>query len=471
MNTISQLWNYSKLGYNLYSLYSEYSNHNSIDTDKSNALIDAIHRNVLQCGAICIKFAQWLLPILDNIYIKGEEKPYWFVSLEDLYENCPIHSIDYSKQIYYDDFKENFDDDYKIVDVVGSGSVGQVYKIQNKHSDEYFALKITHPNVQNELKLFKKILSFVLWFNCLRTKLYNLVPVNYQQFIDNFEEQVNLIHEANYLSRVKYNYRNNPSIIIPELVKFSVNCILMSYEEGKIMDKMEISDYQKTKIITLLYGFIQSNQLFYDVLHNDIHKANWKVRVIDENRYAIVVYDFGFCYKKKIKDIPIIHTMTDMFEEGGVESYNEEGVVTMATFFCNDNSDNFKSITRECIPIGFQCDPENIFKLTIDVCSKTNNIVDSSSIQILIVLIQCYKYLKVANINNGNKLKNDGYRNYRERYLDLCNIYETYNSFDEFVEYMKNKLNKLNIEVNDVFDVIKDNDTVTDEVKALLKFD
>jgi len=36
---------------------------------------------------------------------------------------------------------------------------------------------------------------------------------------------------------------------------------------------------------------------------------------------------------------------------------------------------------------------------------------------------------------------------------------------------MKNKLNKLNIEVNDVFDVIKDNDTVTDEVKALLKFD
>ena len=44
-------------------------------------------------------------------------------------------------------------------------------------------------------------------------------------------------------------------------------------------------------------------------------------------------------------------------------------------------------------------------------------------------------------------------------------------SFDEFVEYMKNKLNKLNIEVTDMFDVIKDNDTVTDEVKALLKFD
>jgi predicted transglutaminase-like cysteine proteinase len=112
-----------------------------------------------------------------------------------------------------------------------------------------------------------------------------------------------------------------------------------------------------------------------------------------------------------------------------------------------------------------------MFNLIIDVCGSTGRIVDSSTIQILIVSIQCYKYLKAANINNGNNLKNDGYRTYRERYLDLCNIYETYDSFDEFVEYMKNKLNKLNIEVNDVFDVIKDNDTVTDEVKALLKFD
>ena len=471
MNTISQLWNYSKLSYNLYSLYSEYDKHKSIDTDKSNMLIDSIHRNVLQCGAICIKFAQWLLPILDNIYIEEDDKPYWFTSLENLYENCPIHSTEYSKQIYYDDFKEIFDDEYKLVDVVGSGSVGQVYKLQDKHSDEYFALKVIHPNVQNELKLFKKVLSFVLWFKCLRVKLYNLVPVNYQQFIDNFEEQVNLIYEANYLSRMKYNFRNNPSIIIPELVKFSENCIVMSYEEGVTMDKMDISDYQKTKIISVLYGFIMSNQLFYDILHNDIHKANWKVRKITDNQYAIVVYDFGFCYKKTLRDRPMIHMLTDMFEETGTESYDEDKVIQMVTYFCNDNSEEFKLSAATYIPDNFNCDPRTIFKLTIDVCNNTGHIVDASAIQIIIVSIQCYKYLKLANINNGNNLRNDGYRTYRERYLDLCNIYETYESFDEFVEYMKNKLNKLNIEVNGMFDVIKDNDTVTDEVKALLKFD
>ena len=72
MNTITQLWNYSKLNLQFIFVVFRHINNNSIDTDNSNALIDAIHRNVLQCGAICIKFAQWLLPILDNIYIKEE---------------------------------------------------------------------------------------------------------------------------------------------------------------------------------------------------------------------------------------------------------------------------------------------------------------------------------------------------------------------------------------------------------------
>ena len=36
---------------------------------------------------------------------------------------------------------------------------------------------------------------------------------------------------------------------------------------------------------------------------------------------------------------------------------------------------------------------------------------------------------------------------------------------------MTSKLNKLDIPVDNLFDVIGDNDTVTDELKSLLKFD
>ena len=143
----------------------------------------------------------------------------------------------------------------------------------------------------------------------------------------------------------------------------------------------------------------------------------------------------------------------------------------MMCFFCGDYSDHFKEQTVEFIPDDIACDPNALFKLGIVVCDKTGATLNANTIQILIVSIQCYKYLKDANINNGNKLKNDGYRTYRERFLDLCNIYTTYDSFDEFVDYMRTKLNKLDIPVDNLFDVIDDNDTVTDELKSLLKFD
>lgn len=474
MNIIRQLWNYCKLGYQLNSLHREYKIQNSIDTQNCHLLIDDIHKQILNCGAICIKFAQWLLPILDNIYIEEKDKPYWFTSLEELYENCPIHSTEYSKEVYANEFGHNFDDNYSIVDVIGSGSIGQVYKIKHKYTHEYFAFKIIHPRVKQELKLFKRILKLMLWFPCIKEKLHKLVPVNYLQFIDNFEQQICMIHESNNLLQMKYAYKNNPSVIIPDLLSSSESCLIMSYESGEIMDSMDISSYQKTKIISLLYGFIMSNQMFYDLLHNDIHKANWKVRQIDKNQYAIVVYDFGFCYRKESRDRPIITMMTDMFEVADSTNNDDkikEKYSKMMSFFCGDYSDHFKEQTVEFIPDDIACDPNALFKLGIVVCDKTGATLNANTIQILIVSIQCYKYFKDANINNGNKLKNDGYRTYRERFLDLCNIYTTYDSFDEFVDYMRTKLNKLDIPVDNLFDVIDDNNTVTDELKSLLKFD
>jgi len=470
MNIIRQLWNYSKLGYRLHSLHTEYYYHNTIDTAKCHRLIDIIHKDLIQCGSICIKFAQWLLPILDNIYIKTDDKPYWFISLEELYENCPIHSPEYSKEVYYREFNEVFDDDYTIEGVIGSGSIGQVYRIKNKHIPEEFAFKIIHPDVKYQLRVFKKLLKIMLWFSCVRDKLHELVPVDYIQFINNFEEQIDMHKEANNLLRMRYNYRDNPVIIIPELIKSSSSCMIMTHEEGETMDKMDISSYQKTKIISLLYGFISSDQLFYDIMHNDIHKANWKVRKLNDDHYSLVIYDFGYCYNKRIKDRPIIRMLTDMFECTTEDSDYTDKYIQIIQFFCNDYSEAFKQSMRQYIPPIVLCNPNEMFTVVINVCRGTNAIVDASAIQTLIVSIQCFRYLKEANINNGNNLKNDGYRMYRERYLDLCNIYKTYDCFHEFREYMISKLNNMDLEVTGLFDVIDDNETVTDELKRLLHF-
>ena len=471
MNIFSQLWGYCKLYYKLNLLYNEYTVHETVDTDYGHNLIDLIHTDILNNGAICIKFCQWLLPILDNVYIKDGPKPYWFTSLENLYENCPIHSHEYSKQIYVNEFNEDFDDDYILLDVIGSGSIGQVYKIRNKHNQKEFAYKIIHPDVKYQLQLFKKVLTFLLKFPCVAKKLHELVPVNYLQFIDIFEEQINMIKESNNLTRVNYYYKDNSSVIIPQLIRCSERCLLMTYEEGVTLEKLDVSDYRLTKIISLLYGFITTNQLFCDVMHNDIHKGNWKVRKLKEDRYAIVVYDFGFCGKGNLKNRPIIEKMTTMFECSDENTDNTENYVSMTQFFCNDYSDGFKSTIYQHIPDDIVCNPNDLFDLGINVCRGGVAVLDAKCIQILIISIQCYKYLAKAFINNDAKLKNDGYRTYREKYLDLCNIYKTYDCFHEYREYMLHKLSTLDIEVTGLFDTIKDNETVTDEITKLLKFD
>jgi len=247
--------------------------------------------------------------------------------------------------------------------------------------------------------------------------------------------------------------------------------MIMSYEEGVTMDKLDLSGYQRTKIISLLYGFISENQLFHDIMHNDIHKANWKIRKLNEDRYLIVVYDFGFCYKKRDKDRHIIHLMTDTFEVTDETTDNIDTWIQIVRFFIINGSTIPRNDIVKYVSDTILCNPKDIFKLTIDVCSETDSIVDACTIQVLIVGIQCYKYLKEANINNGNNLKNDAYRVYREKYLDLINIYNTYDCFHEYRDYMKNKLCTLNLDVNELFDTIKDNETVTDELTKLLKFD
>ena len=40
------------------------------------------------------------------------------------------HNINFTKKIYKNDFNENIEDKYIILDCVSSGSIGQVYKIK-----------------------------------------------------------------------------------------------------------------------------------------------------------------------------------------------------------------------------------------------------------------------------------------------------------------------------------------------------
>ena len=44
--------------------------------------------------------------------------------------------------------------DFEIIDILGSGSIGQVYLIRNIETKKEYALKVIHPNIYKEYVIF-----------------------------------------------------------------------------------------------------------------------------------------------------------------------------------------------------------------------------------------------------------------------------------------------------------------------------
>ena len=67
---------------------------------KLDNFVDRIIPLIKQCGCVCIKFAQWITPILDIMYVDKQVQPPWLLKLEQFYENYEDHSIEYTKENY-----------------------------------------------------------------------------------------------------------------------------------------------------------------------------------------------------------------------------------------------------------------------------------------------------------------------------------------------------------------------------------
>ena len=68
------------------------------------------------------------------------------------------------------------------------------------------------------------------------------------------------------------------------------------------------------KCITLLKLFIKNNELIHNFIHGDIHKGNWKVRIVSGKPH-IVIYDFGFCWRIPDKIIKHLFKIDMLFLE------------------------------------------------------------------------------------------------------------------------------------------------------------
>ena len=413
-----------------------------INKQINNILLVFLYNSITQNGCVLIKIIQWLLhnyKILDesNIYIE---------LFNNFYENCNIHSINYTEKILetelFYDFSNNIDIKYFDLNLdlshnIYSGSIAQVYKGTLKN--ETVAVKIVHPEIDYQFlfpKLYLKIFYFItMHINCLKN--YR-IPFNINDFFDNMMLQINMNNEFKNLNYYYNNYKNNPYVVIPKPIFSSQNILIMNYEDGKKFNETDIkNDYEKYNIIFLFLMFIKEISLIKDYFHLDLHDANWKIRKYNDF-YQIIIYDFGYVIdnsnsKNFIQNIEYACSLDD---------YNVLVNTIYDVLKTNVNESEFKTNLINYLkennkyPLYFNVSHKNIVKYLL----SNKLLLKKNMIEILISFYLNNKYVAkyihekedYYEVNNNINI-ND----IISKKIEIINFCKKLNCFNELAEYIK----------------------------------
>ena len=436
------LFNYIKLGI--------WSSIYYFQKEKSDVVFDIIVQNIKESGCIALKFVQWILPKIENIYNidRKESQNEWFNKLESVYENCNYHPLDHTKNIYRKEFNRELEDDYTIVKNIASGSIGQVYQIKDKNG-ELKILKVLHPNIQIQIIYFQFLIYCIHLIPYIRNKFFSIIPLNLKDFINDFKMQTNLIHEANNCLQFYNNYKDNPYVIIPQTYRISKNILIMSYEEGESFYDLDTTEYTKCKLILLFKLFNKNNESITHFIHGDLHRGNWKVRFDKEkNDYVLVIYDFGFCWELPKCISENIKFINRAFLKI-LDTSNEIDDFSKACWLFLNKKCELKCI-RDDIKYFLNKDklckveePQFLFNLILKISIKRNMLIDSYCMQCIILYNQLWKIYEDYNVIPPPSWDSDinlyeGY--YIYRIYDIINYCETKGVFLDYKQYLEIEL-------------------------------
>ena len=448
---------------------------------QNDIIFDIIVNNIKSSGPVLTKLIQWVLPKYEVFYEidRNNKKHEWFYKLEEIYENCDFHSIEYTKHKYNQDFNLVFDEEYTSITEIASGSIGQVYKIKDKKENE-FAMKILHPNIHQQINFFYYLFLLIKIIKPLHNYISYYFPIDLNTFIIDFKMQTDFINEANNNLAFTNIYQDNPHIIIPSLHKVSSNIIIMSYEEGTRFDKIDLSDDIVYKTVSLLKLFNKNNEVVFNFMHGDLHKGNWKIR-INNGDVKLVIYDFGFCWRppKAILDnlIMINHTLMDINVKetsSNREYVNIDGFTNVAYIFCEEKirKEVIKHEVKKLIEKNMVIyEPFFLIQLLINCTRIEKKIINSYILGCIIFQNQMEKiYRLIIDVDFINDKKFNERKKYFQAFHELDKYCKENTIYIDYIEYIKNEIkieNEMkNISYQDLFSENKELE-MNDTIKAL----
>ena len=462
-------WNYLWLGCQTYGYIRE---HHATGRHSLERL-DHIVETVARCGSVAVKFVQWLTPKLELVTADESEffrssyaqtKPAWLRKLETLYEECPEHSLDHTLQEYERVFQTPLTDIYEPLEVIGSGSIGQVYLLREIRTQSLCVMKIVHPDIQVQIQVFQLWVWVLSFIPNVRQYLTQTI-FDLHDFLHDFRTQSDFLQEANHLMAFRNAYQENALLQIPELYKVSPTILLMEYVPGTSFDDCEVPFHRKSTWFATFHMFVRSNAMFLNLNHGDLHPGNWKITK-DER---LVIYDFGFCWSFPEDQRHLVDLSIKTFEgtsEGSHEqdicaitdilmciivyqgSYDKDTLYHLLYDHVSHDPDVGQSVT------GVRISPITIIKLLNGFCITRNLKVVSSCVQFLIILIQMQRNSLVFRFSSPQGHCYPPTKVYKERYVDCLNICETYHIFPEYTQYIRDTLASNHLERKTIFETV-----------------
>jgi predicted unusual protein kinase regulating ubiquinone biosynthesis (AarF/ABC1/UbiB family) len=436
------IFNFSKL-----LLFSFYNKKKYDYTQKYNIKnIKLIKKYINNCGCICTKCVQWLIPILEKENINNDILDI----LDDVYENNEIHDIKYTEYLYKKHFKIDLNKEYEIINIIGSGSIGQIYKIKDIKTDKFYVMKVKHPNIDKQMKLFRNIFSFIYKIKIFNKFFYKYFPFNLVGFLDDFYKQSDFVNECNNILSFYNIYENNDYIIIPKLIKVSNDVIIMEYIEGDCLDEIDISEYKKSKIIYLLYLFVRNNLLILNNNHGDLHKFNWKVsKEIKNNLNKIIIYDFGYCFKLNDEEYLNINKLCDLIVSFDNNEKDTKKYHQFLNFLFNKDLELNIKFNNQIT------EPEILLKQILTISKEKNVIIHKYKILNSLLLMSLVdNYFQKYNINNNTNILK-----VKRNILDAYNFCNTYKIYPELANHLLKEYH-LNYKQKQVFESISFNNKI-----------
>uniref|UniRef100_A0A6C0HLY7 ABC1 atypical kinase-like domain-containing protein n=1 Tax=viral metagenome TaxID=1070528 RepID=A0A6C0HLY7_9ZZZZ len=436
--------------------------------------LQKLKQEMFDCGFLYVKFFQWYISKLKSDIIQSnisEQKNYsnsritsisYFIShFEDIFEQCPYHSLEDTKHIFQDMLPDTKIEDYIDINtlcIIASGSIGQVYYAKTTDGKE-IAIKVKHPGIDDELKEQVNLIALIQYLQSFKyfRKRFNLF-FNIDDFLTDLTLQCDFNNEANNTKKFIENFADSAKYVkFPEVLFSSRDLLISEYIEAHSIDSL--TEFQKSQAtLTFICFFYQ--MLFIDNhIHGDLHCKNWKVRLnsnvsIDsglqhnsqhnpQHKPQIVVYDSGICYS---------NLNVELTKEFWL-ALGKYDIVTLSRtirqFIISSKYEiNMNDLESEILVILKELESnfistQLILSTIVNFFASHDIIIHKFLLNLTITICLIEEFLKKANIINKDKdiLKTTNmYNLINESQLDIIAFSKCNNSFKQIGEMLENDM-------------------------------